>query len=115
GSALLVPGSLAIISASFSKVLRGQAIVTWSGFTSITSLVGPVLGGLLVQYASWRWVFFLDVPLAAIVLSVLFWRVPGSHDESATGRLDWWGTLLVTAGLGALVYGLIQAGAVGVG
>ncbi len=115
GGALLVPGSLAIISASFSKDQRGRAIGTWSGFTSITSVVGPVLGGLLVQYASWRWVFFLNVPLAAVVLGVLFWRVPESRDESATGRLDWWGTLLVTIGLGTLVYGLIQAGAVGLG
>src|SRR5438105_12909723 len=115
GGALLVPGSLAIISASFSNEQRGRAIGTWSGFTSITSVVGPVLGGLLVEYASWRWVFFLNVPLALVGLSVLFWRVPESHDESATGRLDWWGTLLVTVGLGALVYGLIQAGAVGLG
>ncbi|HCF85509.1 MAG TPA: MFS transporter, partial [Ktedonobacter sp.] len=85
-------------------------IGTWSGFTSITSVVGPVLGGVLVQYASWRWVFFLNVPLAAIVLGVVFWRVPESRDESASGRLDWWGTALVTLGLGAIVYGLIQAG-----
>jgi len=59
-------------------------------------VVGPVLGGVLVQYASWRWVFFLNVPLAAVVLAVLFWRVPESHDPDASGGLDWWGTLLVT-------------------
>ncbi|HVB61108.1 MAG TPA: MFS transporter, partial [Ktedonobacteraceae bacterium] len=85
GGALLVPGSLAIISASFSEEQRGRAFGTWSGFTSVTSVVGPVLGGVLVQYASWRWVFFLNVPLAVIVLIVLFWRVPESRDESATG------------------------------
>ncbi|HET9919024.1 MAG TPA: MFS transporter [Ktedonobacteraceae bacterium] len=115
GGALLVPGSLAIISASFSDEQRGRAIGTWSGFTSITSVVGPVLGGVLVQYASWRWVFFLNVPLAAVVLGVLFWRVPESRDEDATGGLDWAGTVLVTLGLGALVYGLIQAGSLGFG
>src|SRR5579872_4737152 len=115
GGALLVPGSLAIISASTSSEQRGRAIGTWSGFTAITSVVGPVLGGVLVQYASWRWVFFLNVPLAAIVLGVLFWRVPESRDEDASGRLDWGGTLLVTLGLGALVYGLIQAGSLGFG
>ena len=115
GGALLVPGSLAIISASFSDEQRGRAIGTWSGFTAITSVVGPVLGGVLVQYASWRWVFFLNVPLAAVVLGVLFWRVPESRDADAPGRLDWWGTLLVTIGLGALVYGLIEAGSVGFG
>ncbi|GHO69982.1 hypothetical protein KSC_088740 [Ktedonobacter sp. SOSP1-52] len=115
GSALLVPGSLAIISASFSDEQRGRAIGTWSGFTAITSVVGPVLGGLFIEYATWRWIFFLNVPLAVIVLIVLFWRVPESRDESATGRLDWWGTFLVTFGLGALVYGLIEAGSLGLG
>ena len=115
GGALLVPGSLAIISASFDEEQRGRAIGTWSGFTAITTVVGPVLGGVLVQYASWRWVFFLNVPLAVVVLGVLFWRVPESRDEDASGRLDWGGTLLVTLGLGAIVYGLIQAGSAGLG
>ncbi|MDQ2904284.1 MAG: MFS transporter [Chloroflexota bacterium] len=115
GAALLVPGSLAIISASFSDEQRGRAIGTWSGFSALTTVVGPVLGGMLVQYASWRWVFFLNVPLAIIVLVVLFWRVPESRDTAASGRLDWWGTLLVTLGLGALVYGLIEAGSLGFG
>src|SRR5437764_3557718 len=115
GGALLVPGSLAIISASFSDEQRGRAIGTWSGFSALTTVVGPVLGGVLVQYASWRWVFFLNVPLAAVVLAVLFWRVPESRDPEAKGRLGWWGTLLVTLGLGALVYGLIEAGSLGFG
>ena len=115
GGALLVPGSLAIISASFSEDQRGRAIGTWSGFSSVTSLIGPVLGGVLVQYASWRWVFFINVPLATVVLFVLFWRVPESRDADAPRRLDWWGTLLVTIGLGALVYGLIEAGSLGFG
>jgi EmrB/QacA subfamily drug resistance transporter len=110
GGALLVPGSLAIISASFSPDKRGRAIGTWSGFTSITSAIGPVLGGWLVQYASWRWVFFINVPLAVIVLVLLFWRVPESRDEAVAKRLDWPGVFLATLGLGAIVYGLIQAG-----
>src|SRR5438552_6724134 len=113
GGALLVPGSLAIISASFSDEQRGRAIGTWSGFTAITSVAGPVLGGVLVQYASSRWVFFINFPLAVVVLGVLFWRVPESRDADASRRLDWWGTLLVTVGLGALVYGLIEAGSIG--
>jgi EmrB/QacA subfamily drug resistance transporter len=115
GAALLVPGSLAIISASFSEEQRGRAFGTWSGFSALTTVVGPVLGGVLVQYASWRWVFFLNVPLAVVVLVVLFWRVPESRDPEASGRLDWWGTLLVTLGLGALVYGLLEAGSLGIG
>jgi MFS family permease len=70
---------------------------------------------VLVQYASWRWVFFLNVPLAVVVLGILFWRVPESRDPDASGRLDWWGALLVTLGLGTLVYGLIEAGSLGLG
>jgi EmrB/QacA subfamily drug resistance transporter len=115
GAALLVPGSLAIISASFSEDRRGRAVGTWSSFTSITSAIGPVLGGWLVQHTSWRWVFFLNVPLAAIVVILLFWRVPESRGEEGASQLDWWGAFLVTVGLGALVYGLIEAGQLGLG
>src|SRR5205823_13219681 len=75
GGALLVPGSLALISASFDEDHRGQAIGTWSGFTTITSALGPVLGGWLVQTISWRWVFFINVPLAALTLALLLGRV----------------------------------------
>src|SRR5438105_7849669 len=72
GGALLVPGSLAIISASFPRERRGRAIGTWSGFTAITTAFGPVLGGFLVEHVSWRWVFFINAPLAAIVLALIF-------------------------------------------
>lgn len=115
GGALLVPGSLSIISASFSQERRGRAIGTWSGFTSITAAIGPVLGGWLVQNTSWRWVFFINIPMAIIVLIVLFWRVPESRAEAETPHLDWIGAGLATLGLGALVYGLIAAGQVGFG
>jgi len=114
GGALLVPGSLAIIGATFDKEKRGRAIGTWSGFTSITSALGPVLGGWLVQYASWRWVFFINIPIAVIVLFVLFWRVPESlSEEDQRAGLDWWGATLATLGLGGVVYGLTQANNVG--
>src|SRR5690348_13302312 len=115
GGALLVPGSLAIISASFDGKQRGRAIGTWSGFTAITSAVGPVLGGALVQYASWRWVFFINVPIAVIVLFVLFWRVPESRNEALSDHasLDWWGALLATLGLGGIVFGLIESNNLG--
>ena len=116
GGALLVPGSLALISASFNDQQRGQAIGTWSGFTAITSAMGPVLGGWLVEHTSWRWVFFLNVPLAVVVLGIVFWRVPESRDEAGTARkLDWWGALLVTLGLGGVVYGLIESTNLGLG
>jgi EmrB/QacA subfamily drug resistance transporter len=115
GGAMLVPGSLAIISSSFSESQRGQAFGTWSGFTSVTSVIGPVVGGGLVQYASWRWVFFINVPLAIVVLVVLFSYVPESCDENRKGGLDWWGTLLTIVGLGGIVYGLIAAGSSSLG
>ena len=115
GGALLVPGSLAIISASFDAKQRGKAIGTWSGFTAITAAVGPVLGGWLVQYASWRWVFFINIPLAAAVLVLLFWHVPESRDEGAPRSLDWWGALLATVALGSIVYGFIESNNLGLG
>src|SRR5258707_7841688 len=88
GAALLVPGSLAIISTSFDEKSRGQAIGTWSGFTAITTAIGPVLGGWLVQHASWRWVFFINLPLAAVVIAISLWSIPGSRKATA-GRVDW--------------------------
>jgi EmrB/QacA subfamily drug resistance transporter len=108
GAAMLVPGSLAIISASFSKEDRGRAIGTWSGFTAISAGVGPVLGGWLVEHASWRWIFFINLPLAAVVLAITWWRVPESRDESAGERLDILGAATATLGLGGVVYGLLE-------
>jgi EmrB/QacA subfamily drug resistance transporter len=113
GAALLVPGSLAIISASFPEKERGRAIGTWSGFTSIAAGFGPVLGGWLVEHASWRWVFFINLPLAAVVLALTWWRVPESRDESAEGSIDVLGAAAATLGLGGVVYGLIESGARG--
>src|ERR1700756_1016243 len=106
GAALLVPGSLAIISASFNEKTRGRAIGTWSGFTAITTALGPVLGGWLAEHASWRWVFFINLPLAAVVIAISEWRIPESRSAIA-GRLhiDWFGALLATVGLGGLVAG----------
>ena len=108
GAALLVPGSLAIISASFDEKSRGQAIGTWSGFTAITTAVGPVLGGWLVEHASWRWAFFINLPLAAAVMAISVWWIPESRSTIA-GRVDWLGALLATVGLGGLVNGFIES------
>jgi len=108
GAALLVPGSLAIISTSFDEKSRGQAIGTWSGFTAMTSAVGPVLGGWLVEHASWRWVFFLNLPVAAAVVAISLWRIPESHG-SRVGRIDWPGAILSVVGLGALVAGFVES------
>jgi EmrB/QacA subfamily drug resistance transporter len=108
GAALLVPGSLAIISTSFDEKSRGKAIGTWSGFTAITSAGGPVLGGWLVQHASWRWVFFINLPFAAAVIAISLWRIPESR-STAAGRVDWPGALLATLTLGGMVFGLIES------
>ena len=86
GAALLVPGSLAIISTSFDEKSRGQAIGTWSGFTAITTAIGPVLGGWLVEHASWRWVFFINLPLAAAVIVISIWRIPESRSARCRAR-----------------------------
>jgi EmrB/QacA subfamily drug resistance transporter len=113
GAAMLVPGSLAIISASFSKEERGRAIGTWSGFTAISAGIGPVLGGWLVEHSSWRWIFFINLPLAAVALAITWWRVPESLDENAGERVDILGVATATLGLGGVVYGLIESGARG--
>jgi MFS family permease len=112
GAALLVPGSLAIISTSFDEKSRGQAIGTWSGFTAITTAIGPVLGGWLVQHASWRWVFFINPPLAATVIAISLWHVPESRNATG-GHVDWLGALVVTLGLGGLVSGFIESVSLG--
>ena len=114
GGALLVPGSLALISSSFGPEERGRAIGTWSGFSAITTAIGPVLGGWLVEHVSWRAVFFINLPLALAVLVISFWHVPETREENH-GPLDWFGTVLATAGLGGLVYGLIESPRLGFG
>ena len=108
GAALLVPGSLALISASFPEDRRGSAIGTWAGFTAITTAVGPLLGGWLVEHASWRWVFFLNLPLAVAVFLITIFYVSESKNEHQARQLDIAGALLATVGLGAIVFGLIE-------
>jgi len=113
GGALLAPGSLSIIRASFSAVQRGRSIGLWSAFSAITSALGPVIGGWLVQNASWRWVFFINIPLALAVLVLLFLCVPESYAEQGNKRIDVPGALLATLGLGILVFGLIESNTFG--
>jgi len=108
GGALLVPGSLALLGAAFDARERGRAIGTWSAFTAVTAGVGPVLGGWLVENLSWRWIFFINLPLAALTL-VMLARVPESRDPDAPRRMDLPGAVLATLGLGGLVVGLVEA------
>ncbi len=112
GGALLTPGSLAIISASFAPEDRGAAVGTWSGFSGVSTAIGPILGGWLVQDVSWRWAFALNLPLAVAVM-VLGLRYLPETRASKPKRLDVPGTLLVAAGLGALTYGTTRAGSAG--
>src|SRR5215210_2586813 len=114
GGALLVPGSLSIISASFEGERRGKAIGTWSGFSGITAALGPILGGYLVENVSWRAAFLINVPLAAVVIFIALRHVPESRDPDAR-RLDLPGALLATLGLGGVVYGLIESSNRGLG
>jgi len=112
GAALLVPGSLAIISSSFSERERGRAIGTWSGFSAITTGIGPVIGGWLIEHVSWRAVFFINIPLALVVILISLRHVAENSDKENT-KVDWLGAILAAAGLGALVYGLIESSRLG--
>jgi EmrB/QacA subfamily drug resistance transporter len=108
GAALLVPGSLAIISATFDEKSRGKAIGTWSGFTAITAALGPVAGGWLIQHASWRWAFFVNLPLALAVFLISIRHMPETRSTSVQ-RIDWLGATLVIAGLGGVVNGFVES------
>src|ERR1700730_7008880 len=108
GAALLTPGSLAILEAVFRPEDRGKAIGAWSGFSGVGTAIGPFLGGWLVQAASWRLIFVINLPLAALVVAVTLRHVPESRDPGATAPVDVTGGVLVTAGLIGLTYGLIQ-------
>lgn len=110
GGAMLVPGSLALISASFPEKERGRAIGTWSGFSGITAAIGPVVGGFLVDHYSWIWAFLVNLPMAAVVLLIVWRHVPESRGGAAAAeRLDLWGAALATVALGGIVYAFIEA------
>ncbi|HET7270045.1 MAG TPA: MFS transporter [Rubrobacter sp.] len=114
GGAMLVPGSLAIISASFEGERRGKAIGTWAGLSGVTTALGPILGGFLVDHISWRAAFFINVPLAVVVLLIVRRHVPESRDPDAR-KLDIPGAVFATLGLGGIVYGLITSAEAGFG
>lgn len=109
GGALLVPSSLAIISATFSAQERGRAIGTWAGASALTTALGPVLGGWLVDTWSWRVIFFVNVPIAAVALFLAARHIPESRNQSDHAAVDWQGAVLTVAGLGAIAYGLTAA------
>jgi len=109
GAALLTPGSLAMLQSSFAPADRARAIGAWSGLGGVATAVGPLLGGYLVEAASWRWVFLVNVPLAALVVLVARRHVPETHDPTAHGRVDVAGAALGAVGLAGLTSALIGA------
>jgi EmrB/QacA subfamily drug resistance transporter len=115
GAALLTPGSLAILEASFASEDRSEAIGAWSGLGGVATAAGPLLGGYLIAAASWRWIFLINLPLGVVVLVLSIRHVPESRDPSATGPLDVAGAALATGSLAALAYGLIEGPAQGWG
>jgi EmrB/QacA subfamily drug resistance transporter len=113
GAALLVPGSLALISAFFAEDERGRAFGTWAAFSGVASALGPLVGGYLIDTLSWAWAFAVNVPVAAIVLAITWARVPESRRAGAVARLDLPGAVLATLGLGGLVFFFVEAPAQG--
>lgn len=110
GGALLIPGSLAIIQASYVPDDRPRAVGAWSGLGGVAAALGPLFGGWLVETAGWRWVFLLNLPLAAVVAGVATRHVPETRDPGSNGRFDVLGTVLAAPALAGLTYGLILAG-----
>jgi EmrB/QacA subfamily drug resistance transporter len=113
GGALLTPGSLAILQASFSPTDRGSAIGAWSGLGGLAAAAGPLLGGYLISAASWRWIFFINLPIAVAVLVISARHVPESRDPNATGAIDGAGAVLGMLALAGLTYGLIEGPTLG--
>jgi EmrB/QacA subfamily drug resistance transporter len=106
--ALLTPGSLAIIEATIRHEDRAKAIGSWSGLGGVAAAIGPFVGGWLVQYASWRWAFFLNLPLAALTVLLAVRTVPETRNEEAGHRFDVLGAVLATLSLALVTYALIQ-------
>lgn len=110
GGTMLAPASLALLGASFEGPDRGRAIGTWSGLTAVAGAIGPVAGGTIVDHLGWRWVFFINIPIAIAVVAIALRHMRESRDEGETGRLDLVGSLLITAALGAIVYAFVVSG-----
>ncbi len=108
GAALLTPGSLAILQATFAPADRSRAIGTWSGWSGIASAAGPLVGGYLLSVGSWRLLFFINVPLAVVTIAVSLRTVPESRDPSTAGHLDYAGAVLAVVALAGITFGLIQ-------
>ena len=110
GGALLTPGSLAMIQGAFAAEDRAPAIGAWSGLGGIAAAIGPFVGGALIDYASWRWIFLINLPLAVVTVLIAVRFVPETRDPHASSHFDWWGAILASLALGGTTYALIEWG-----
>jgi EmrB/QacA subfamily drug resistance transporter len=113
GGALLTPGSLAILEASFTPADRARAIGAWSGLGGVAIAAGPLIGGYLIAAASWRWIFFINIPIAVVVVVLGARHIPESRDPAATGRLDYAGALAAVVFLSGITFAFIEAPTLG--
>src|SRR3984957_4887467 len=113
GAALLTPGSLAILQASFRPDDRSRAIGAWSGLGGVATAAGPLIGGYLISAASWRWIFFINVPIAAAVFTMGARHVPESHDPDASTSIDYPGAAAVVLFLSGITFAFIEAPGLG--
>jgi EmrB/QacA subfamily drug resistance transporter len=113
GAALLTPGSLAILEASFVPADRARAIGAWSGLSGVAVAAGPLVGGYLISAASWRWIFFINLPIAAAVVALGMRHLPESRDPSVTGRIDYAGALFAVLFLTGITFAFIEAPTLG--
>src|SRR6195952_4897249 len=114
GGALMIPGSLSLISSSIDAKERGKAIGTWSAFTTVVTMGGPVLGGALADAGLWRYIFFINIPFGIAALVMLWFKVAESKDEGADTSLDYPGAITIALGLALVTFGFLRIPAVGV-
>lgn len=114
GGALMIPGSLSIISSSFSEKERGRAIGTWSAVTTMVTVGGPILGGALADAGHWRMIFFINVPIGIVSLLILLFKIKESHDEHADRKIDYAGAITIVIGLALLTFGFLRIPALGI-
>jgi EmrB/QacA subfamily drug resistance transporter len=115
GGALMIPGSLSLISSSIQENERGKAIGTWSAFTTVVTLGGPILGGAFGDAGLWRYIFFINIPIGAVALLILWQKVKESRDEERDHSLDFPGAVAIALGLASLTFGFLRVPAVGLG
>jgi EmrB/QacA subfamily drug resistance transporter len=113
GGALMIPGSLSLISSAIDAGERGKAIGTWSAFTTVVTIGGPLLGGALADAGLWRYIFFINVPIGLAALLMLWFKVAESRDEESDNRLDFPGAVTIALGLAAVTFGFLRAPSLG--